>query len=88
MEIFESELKIPIVYKNKVLESDFRCDFYVENTVVVELKATQEFHGIHEAQVLNYMQLLKSPKGILINFNGVAMSDIIKRQLLKISRNP
>lgn len=66
---YESEFKIPVIYKGKVLESDFRCDLFVENTIIVELKAVQEFHPIHEAQILNYMQLTKAPKGILINFN-------------------
>ena len=66
---FLSELKIPITYRGKELEIAFRCDLYIENCLVVELKATQEHHSIFEAQLLNYMKLLKSPKGILINFN-------------------
>ena len=66
---FISEMKIPIIYKQKELESDFRCDLFVENCIVVELKASAEIHTIFEAKLLNYMNLLKSPKGILINFN-------------------
>ena len=67
---FVSEMKIPIIYKNKELESDFRCDLFIENSIVVELKATTQIHPIFEAKLLNYMNLLKSPKGILINFNS------------------
>ncbi|MBX2960754.1 MAG: GxxExxY protein [Flavobacteriales bacterium] len=66
---FSSEFKIPVMYRNKKLAIDFRCDFFVENAIVLELKAINEFSTIHEAQLLNYMQLLKAPKGILINFN-------------------
>ena len=66
---FLTEMKVPVVYKNKELLSDFRCDLYVENAIVVELKAVAEFHPMFEAKLLNYMKLLKSPKGILINFN-------------------
>ena len=66
---FLSEFKIPVMYRDKKLAIDFRCDFFVENAIVVELKAINEFSTIHEAQLLNYMQLLKAPKGILINFN-------------------
>ena len=62
-------MKIPIIYKEKELESDFRCDLFIENSIVVELKATTQIHPIFEAKLLNYMNLLKSPKGILINFN-------------------
>lgn len=66
---FLSELKIPVVYKSKPLDIDFRCDFFIENCLVVELKSCSEIHPIFEAQLLNYMKLLQAPKGILINFN-------------------
>ena len=29
----------------------------------------QELTGVFEAQLLTYMKLLKSPKGVLVNFN-------------------
>lgn len=66
---FASEMKIPVIYKTKELEIDFKCDLFIENCLVVELKAVNEINVIHEAQLLTYMKLLKSPKGILINFN-------------------
>lgn len=66
---FLTEMKIPVLYKNKELEIDFRCDLYIENCLVVELKAVQEMNAMFEAQLLTYMKLLKAPKGILINFN-------------------
>ena len=33
---FSTELIIPISYKDKSLSIDFRCDFFVENCLVVE----------------------------------------------------
>ena len=66
---FSTEMKIPVSYKNKELNVDFRCDLFIENCMVVELKATNEMHPVFEAQLLTYMNLLKAPKGILINFN-------------------
>ena len=66
---FLSELKIPVIYKSKKLNIDLRCDFLIENCLVFELKAITQFNEIHEAQLLNYMKLLKVPKGVLINFN-------------------
>ncbi len=66
---FLTEMRIPVLYKEKELEIDFRCDLYVEKCLVVELKAVQEITNVFEAQLLTYMRLLKSPKGILINFN-------------------
>jgi GxxExxY protein len=66
---FKIELPIPITYKDKELESSFRCDMFIENLIVIELKSVTEIHPLFEAQLLNYMGLLKAPKGILINFN-------------------
>lgn len=66
---FLTEMKIPVIYKGKDLNIDFRCDLYVENSIVVELKSVQEIIPVYEAQLLTYMKLLKSPKGVLINFN-------------------
>ncbi|MDP3467818.1 MAG: GxxExxY protein [Daejeonella sp.] len=66
---FLTEMKVPVLYKSIELEIDFRCDLFVEKCLVVELKAVQEMTSVFEAQLLTYMKLLKSPKGILINFN-------------------
>ncbi|HAR74108.1 MAG TPA: GxxExxY protein [Flavobacteriaceae bacterium] len=66
---FLIEMKVPVIYKEKLLDLDFRCDLYVENSIVVELKAVQDIVPAYEAQLLTYMKLLKCPKGILINFN-------------------
>ncbi|GAB2478510.1 GxxExxY protein [Algoriphagus taiwanensis] len=66
---FKQELEIPIEYKGNHIQGQFRCDFFVENLIVVELKAVSELLPVHDAQVINYMNLLKIPKGILLNFN-------------------
>lgn len=66
---FLTEMKIPVIYKEKQLNIDFRCDLFIENCIVVELKSVHEFTSVFEAQLLTYMKLLKSPKGILLNFN-------------------
>lgn len=67
---FSSEMKIPVSYKENILEVDLRCDLFVNNCLVIELKAVKDFTNIFEAQLLTYMKLLKAPKGILINFNS------------------
>jgi GxxExxY protein len=66
---FDTQLRIPVEYKNTILDLDFRCDLLVEKCIVIELKAVQEMISIYDAQLLSYMKLLKCPKGILINFN-------------------
>ena len=60
---------IPLNYKGIELESKLRCDLFIENTLVVELKAVSEMNAIFDAQLLTYMNLLNAPIGLLINFN-------------------
>ena len=66
---YSSEFLIPLNYKGHDLESKLRCDLFVENTLVVELKSVHEINPIYEAQLLTYMNLLRAPIGLLINFN-------------------
>jgi GxxExxY protein len=68
---FISELVVPSVYKDKVLNTDFRCDFFIEDCLVVELKSVNEMNTIYEAQLLTYMKLLRAPKGLLLNFSSI-----------------
>lgn len=41
----------------------------IEDKLIVELKAVTEMKPIFVAQILSYMNLLKVPMGLLINFN-------------------
>jgi GxxExxY protein len=66
---FQSELLIHIQYKGIEVDAELRCDFLIEEKLVVELKSVTEMKPIFEAQILSYMNLLKIPIGLLINFN-------------------
>lgn len=66
---FLSQPVVPIYYKEIELESILRCDFIVENSIVVEWKSVDIMKPIFQAQLLTHMKLMEAPKGILINFN-------------------
>ena len=66
---FRSEVKVPILYRNKILDVNLRCDLIVEDCLIIELKSVYEMPNIFDAQLLTYMKLLRCPKGVLINFN-------------------
>jgi GxxExxY protein len=66
---YKTEMAVPVSYKGINLFSDLRCDFFVEDCLLVELKAVDKVIPSHEAQLMTYMKLLKAPKGIIINFN-------------------
>jgi GxxExxY protein len=77
----ENQKAIPIVYKGKKLNKDFRIDIFVENEIIVELKTVDKLAPIHEAQLLTYLKLTNRKLGILINFNEVLLKNGFKRLL-------
>lgn len=66
---FQSELAIPILYKGIEVNAELRCDFLIEDKLIVELKSVTEMKPIFTAQILSYMNLLKVPMGLMIDFN-------------------
>ncbi|WP_106917204.1 GxxExxY protein [Chryseobacterium aurantiacum] len=66
---YRSELEIPFFYKGNKIDCKVKCDFLIEELIVLELKSVAEIHQIHKAQTINYMNLLKVPRSILVNFN-------------------
>ena len=65
----ENQVKQPVIYKGKRIKNDLKIDLLVNDLIIVELKAVELLLPIHKAQLLNYLQLAKKPKGLLINFN-------------------
>ena len=79
---FESQLKLPLIYKGERVGDDLRLDLIVESKVIVELKSVQHLEPIHEAQLLTYMKLTGCKIGLLINFNVPVLKLGIKRMVL------
>lgn len=67
---FKTEMVVPVNFKGLVMDTALRCDLFIEDILVVELKSVSAFAPIHQAQLLTYMKLLNAPKGVLINFNS------------------
>ena len=82
---FERQAPLPVAYKGVALNCGYRLDFLIEKTVVLELKAIDAFHPIHEAQLLTYLKLGGWHIGLLINFNVPLLKTGIKRIVLNYS---
>lgn len=78
---FEQQKIIPILYKQQVIQSNFRLDLLVENKVIVELKSVEYLLPVHEAQLLTYLKLTECKIGLLINFNVPVLKNGIKRMI-------
>jgi len=64
---FEREAKISVYYRDRVV-GDFRADFLVEDSLIVELKAVENLTKFHEVQTVNYLTATKIDTGLLLNF--------------------
>ena len=80
---FVAQKAVPIYYDG-VLVSDerLRIDLLVCDSIIVELKAQENYHFVWESQLLSYMKLTKTRLGFLINFHVTKMKDGIKRFVL------
>ena len=83
---FESQVMIPLRYKNATLESTLRIDLLVAGEVIVEIKSVAALADIHQAQLLTYLRLTGMSTGLLINFNVVSLKQGIKR-VINTQRN-
>jgi GxxExxY protein len=79
---FKLQHPLPVKYKGIQLECGYRLDFLVEDRIILELKSVESIHGIHTAQILTYMKLLKVKHGFLINFNVKRLKDGLKSYVL------
>jgi GxxExxY protein len=81
---FERQKPLPLTYKNAKMNADFRLDFVVAGTILVELKAVELLQPLHDAQVLTYLKLSGLRVGLLINFNVKMLRDGIRRLVLNL----
>jgi len=64
---FETEKTIDIIYDGEVIDQ-YRLDLVVEGRIILELKAVDELHPRHEAQLLSYLKASGLRLGLLVNF--------------------
>lgn len=50
-----------------------RVDFFVEQNIMLELKAISHVEDIHLAQAINYLEAYNLPIGLLINFGSKSL---------------
>ncbi|HOJ19794.1 MAG TPA: GxxExxY protein [Ignavibacteriaceae bacterium] len=66
---YEREKEMDIFYLNQKVGTR-RVDFFVEETVMVELKALLELEEVHLCQAMNYLEAYGVEIGLLINFGA------------------
>jgi GxxExxY protein len=69
---FEYEKEFTVLFQGQSV-GKFRCDFLVENKIIVELKSvTGIMPKLFQSQVISYLKASKVKTGLLINFGNTS----------------
>ncbi len=69
---YQREMEMSIFYECYDIGTR-RVDFFVEDCIMVELKALTKLEDVHLAQAMNYCQAYNLPIGLLINFGSKSL---------------
>lgn len=70
--IFARELSMPVFYQN-IQIGERRVDFFIENKIMLEIKAITQLENVHLAQAKNYLEAYNMQVGLLINFGSISL---------------
>ena len=73
------QFPVSVTYKGMKIKDPLYLDILVEDKVIVEVKATEKEHPIHQTQVLTYLRLTGKKLGLLINFGQNYIKDGVSR---------
>ncbi len=69
---FSREHEMGIFYKGESIGLR-RVDFFVEEKIMLEMKAVIKLEDVHLAQAINYLEAYKMEIGLLINFGSKSL---------------
>ena len=69
---FEREKEMSILYYDELIGTR-RVDFFVDERVMVELKAPEKIEEVHKTQAINYLEAYHIADGLLINFGALSL---------------
>jgi GxxExxY protein len=79
---FESQKRLDIIYDDVLMEAGLRLDILIDDKIIVEIKAQDEYHRVWEAQLLSYLKLSGKRLGYILNFHSPLMKQGVRRLIL------
>ncbi len=73
------EVALPVRYRGASVETGYRIDMLVNESIVIENKTVERILPIHTAQLLTYLKLSNHRIGFLLNWHVRLMKSGIKR---------
>lgn len=78
----EQQHPLPVLDEDGTLLGDYFADLYIEDRLIVELKACKTTNDDHVAQLLGYLRSARVENGLLVNFGAPKFS--IKKYVLDV----
>jgi len=82
--VFEREKEMALKYKGCDIGTR-RVDFFVEEKIMLEMKAVIQLEDVHLAQAINYLEAYSMEVGLLINFGSPSLQF---KRVMKPSHQP
>lgn len=70
---YEREKEYSVNYKNIILNPKFYADFVLFDSIILEIKSSENLHPKHYSQCLNYLKVSNNRLAILANFNSISL---------------
>jgi GxxExxY protein len=79
---------MPLTYRGQDIGTR-RVDFFVEEQVMVEIKAIEQLLPVHKTQAINYCEAYNISDGLLINFGAMSLyfKRVYNKKLVKRSEH-
>jgi len=78
------EQEMPLQYKDHDIGKR-RVDFFIEDKIMLEIKAVKELEDVHLAQAINYLEAYGLEIGLLINFGNTSLQF---KRVMKPNQSP
>ena len=79
---YKKQYFIDIIYDDLVVDNALKIDLWIDDLIIIELKAQENENAVWQAQLLSYLKLTGMRLGYLLNFHVPLMRAGIKRMIL------
>ncbi len=70
---FVRQMPVPLFYRDHQI-GEHRLDFFVDDKIVVELKAVERLENVHFAIVRSYLKATSRADGLILNFSSMPLT--------------
>lgn len=73
------QMAVDVMIDGVSFSDAYRVDLFVNDWLVIEVKALEKLLGVHVRQAQTYVKLLHQPSGLIMNFGSETFGEGIRR---------